>query len=87
MSLGFFFRGGTAGDFLGSSVPRTPGRYPYMPYRSATRHAMGLLLRDGGHPRCTCKADGQCVRFTVRACPEYGILELDELEIVPLDEA
>lgn len=54
-----------------------PGLYRYAPYRSGSHHALHERLRQGGAVPCRLtKADGTVVRFVVRGCPEYGVLDI-----------
>jgi hypothetical protein len=54
-----------------------PALYRYMPYRSGAHYAMQQRLRSGEHVPCKLDAGhGVVLRFTVRACPDYGVLEI-----------
>jgi hypothetical protein len=54
-----------------------PALYRYMPYRSGAHLAMQQRLRSGEHVRCKLNAEhGVVLRFTVRSCPGYGVLEI-----------
>ena len=79
MKLDFECDGISAGRFTeGASYPRAPGTYRYMPYRSLGHLRMHEKLRGMGSARCTCAASEGRMTFLVRACPEYGVLVLDD---------
>jgi hypothetical protein len=79
VKLDFDYGGIPAGCFTeGTSYPSTPGRYTYMPYRSVGHLRMHEELRRSGSARCTCMGPEGRLTFLVRACPEYGILVLDD---------
>lgn len=82
----FFFEGIAVGYFEEVSPPRSPGSYRYMPYRGSGHYEMQTIRRAGGSPRCYYEADGFRVSFTVRDCPEYGVLELCDFDISPPSE-
>lgn len=81
--LDFYFAGGGAGIFSDADGPRIPGRYSYMPYRSGSHSRMQTVVREGGQPRCSCSTEKDDVEFTVRACPENGVLEIVEIHRGP----
>jgi hypothetical protein len=80
--LDFFMDGGGVG-ILDTDGPREPGRYSYMPYRSVSHYSMCRLLRSGESPRCYCVTEREHVAFTVKSLPEYGVLELCDIERTP----
>ena len=54
-----------------------PGLYRYAPYRSGSHHALQEKLRRAGSVACRLtKADGTVVRFIVRGCPAYGVVDI-----------
>jgi hypothetical protein len=71
---------GPAGILLDVPVPREPGRWKYMPYRSVWHYELGQRLRAGETPRCVFEADGARVEFTVASIPEYGVLEVTHVQ-------
>lgn len=71
----FFFDGLPVGYFEGG-WPVSPGHHRYMPYRGVGHWKMQTLLRSGGNPRCHYDTEAFRVSFTVRACPEHGVLDL-----------
>lgn len=79
----FLFDGMAVGYFEEVEPPRSPGLYRYMPYRGPGHYEMQMVLRGGGSPCCYYEADGVRVSFTVRDCPEYGVLELCDFDISP----
>jgi hypothetical protein len=79
---GFDFEGGAAGIFLDDGFPQFPGRYRYMPYRSGSHYRMGQRIQATGSAVCTYDDGGRRVRFTVRSCGEYGLLDLSDFEII-----
>ena len=81
--LDFFFEGHVVGVLADTDGPRVPGRYGYMPYRGGGHYLMQTSLRSGGSPRCACQTEQENVEFTVRSCPEYGVLEIDEIQRTP----
>ena len=76
----FMFEGMEVGVFEGVDSPRSPGRYRYEPYRGPGHYEMQTRRRSGESPRCYYDRDGVRVSFTVRDCPEYGVLELCDFE-------
>ena len=76
----FSFDGMPVGIFKESDYPRSSGRYCYEPYRGLGHYEMQKLLRAGGSPRCYYESDGVRVSFTIRSCPEYGVLVLCDFE-------
>jgi hypothetical protein len=76
----FFFDGTEVGYFRGGAFPQSAGRYQYEPYRGPGHYEMQTRLEAGGSPRCYYDIDGFRTKFTVRACPEYGVLELCDFE-------
>ena len=79
----FFFDGMAVGYFEEAESPRSAGLYRYMPYRGPGHYEMQTLSQGGGLPRCYYEADGIRVSFTVRGCPEYGVLELSDFDTSP----
>jgi hypothetical protein len=77
----FMFDGMPVGCF--EQMPRSPGRYRYEPYRGPGHYEVQTLRRSGGNPRCYYESGAERVSFTVRDCPEYGVLELYEFETFP----
>jgi hypothetical protein len=77
----FMFDGAAVGIFVGAEHPKTPGLYRYEPYRSFAHYEVRTLLQKGEHPRCYYDCGRTRVKFTVRASPDYGVLELCEFEI------
>jgi hypothetical protein len=79
----FLFDGMPVGYFEEPEPSCMPGLYRYMPYRGAGHYEMQTLRRKGGSPRCYYEADGVRTWFTVKDCPEYGVLELCDFESKP----
>ena len=79
-NLEFMFNGSRVGCFDAGALPSRPGRYRYEPYRSYGHYEMHKVLRMRGAPRCYYDAEEFRISFTVRACPEYGLLDLDEFD-------
>jgi hypothetical protein len=75
----FSHNGVVAGYFDQGVMPSTPGRYRYMPYRSAGHYCVCLESRSGGHPVCTLVANEQALSFIVVGIPEYGVLEIERV--------
>jgi hypothetical protein len=78
----FRFNGMPVGLFKGHELPCSPGSYHYEPYRGAGHYLMQQQLEGGITPRCSYHNDDSHVSFMVQDCPEYGILELRDFEIV-----
>jgi hypothetical protein len=79
VKLDFEYDGIPAGCFTeGSSYPSAPGSYRYMPYRNLGHLRMHEELRGAGSARCTYVGPEGRMTFLVRACPEYGVLVLDD---------
>ena len=76
---------GPVGVFEERDHPRSPGRYRYMPFRGLGHLSMQKHLRAGGNPRCYYDIGDVRVSFTVRDCPEYGVLELEKFEVSERD--
>ncbi len=76
----FYFANMEVGYFRGGAFPQSAGRYHYEPYRGAGHCEMQESLGAGGSPRCYYEIDGVRTTFVVRACPEYGVLELCDFE-------
>jgi hypothetical protein len=79
----FYFDGMAVGYFVGSDGPRTSGSHRYEPHRGPGHYEMQTLLRVGGLPRYSYVDEGKRVEFTVKGCPEYGILDLCDFECDP----
>ena len=79
----FFCDAGAVGLLGDTEGPRTPGRYGYMPYRGMGHYHMATLLADGGSARCGCETVEEYVEFTVKSCPEYGVLEISDIQRTP----
>jgi hypothetical protein len=80
VKLDFEYDGIPAGCFTeGGSYPSAPGAYRYMPYRGPGHLRMLDELRGAGFARCTCVGPEGRMTFVVRACPEYGLLVLDDV--------
>jgi hypothetical protein len=79
----FMFDGSPVGVFLETEYPNSPGPYRYEPYRSFAHYEVHNLLQKGEHPRCYYDYNQTRVNFTVRACPEYGVLELSDFDAKP----
>jgi hypothetical protein len=73
------FNGRAVGLF--GQFPSAPGRYRYEPYRGLGHYEMQKLLHAGGAARCHYDVGERRVAFTVKQCPEYGVLELDEFQM------
>lgn len=80
----FYFDGMGIGLFLEAEGPTAPGLHRYAPFRGSGHYEMHALLRAGGSPRCDFEADGERVTFTVQGSPEYGVLDLCDIERTPL---
>jgi len=74
----FMFEGMEVGIF--QELPRSPGRFPYEPYRGPGHYEMLRRLSAGEKPRCYFDSDGVRVSFTVQSCPAYGVLDLYDFE-------
>lgn len=83
----FYFDSMKLGHFGGGAFPQSAGRYDYEPYRGAGHCEMQECLGSGGSPRCYYEIDGVRTTFVVRACPEYGVLELCDFERSPANAA
>lgn len=70
---------GGVGTFVGD-VPRAPGEYPYMPFRSVSHYKLGQKLRAGENVRCYYEQNGHRVIFEVAAIPSYGRLHVTEVD-------
>lgn len=77
----FMFDGIPVGYF--EQKPCSPGLYRYEPYRSVGHYQMHTLLSSGGSPRCYYDTDEERISFAIRACPEYGVLELNDFLTTP----
>lgn len=81
MAIDFSFEELVVGRFMENGHPRRDGRFSYMPYRSVGHYAMQVELKRSGSARCSYAVGDEWVGFTVRGCPEYGVLELAEFEV------
>jgi hypothetical protein len=81
--LEFFCEGGVVGILGDTSGPREPGHYGYMPYRGPGHYHMATLLKGGGSVHCGCQTADETVEFTVKSCPQYGVLEISEIKRTP----
>jgi ribosomal protein S27AE len=79
-NLEFMFEGMPVGFFQESTFPSSDGIYHYMPYRGPGHYKMGLKLKESGEAQCSYEVDADRVVFTVRSCPEYGVLDLVKFE-------
>jgi hypothetical protein len=79
----FYFDGTAVGYFRGGAFPQSAGRYHYEPYRGPGHYEMQESLGAGGSPRCYYETGGVRTTFVVRACPEYGVIELCNFESSP----
>jgi hypothetical protein len=80
---GFLFGDMVVGFFEEPDMPRADGRFRYMPYRGVGHYTMQTQRRAGTNPRCYYDANDVRVAFSVRDCPEYGVLELCDFEVSP----
>jgi hypothetical protein len=69
------------GYFEEPEYPGTAGRYRYMPYRGVGHYHMGQALKTGP-ARCSFSHEGSRYEFVVTAVPEYGVLEIVQVETV-----
>lgn len=76
----FRFKGMAVGEFSEPTEPQAPGRYAYQKYRSPGHLRMQQELQSGKPAKCEYTVLGRRVRFTVRAEPEYGVLELEAIK-------
>jgi hypothetical protein len=76
----FFFEGSPVGYFSAESFPIAPGRYPYMPYRSAAHYRLVAALKSVGPQQCHHIVGDEKRQFTVSAWISYGVLELTDFE-------
>jgi hypothetical protein len=83
----FYFGGTKVGHFRGGAFPQSAGCYQYEPYRGPGHYEMQVSLSAGGGPRCYYEIDGVRTTFVVRACPDYGVLELCNFESSPTNAA
>jgi len=81
--LSFDFCGQPVGCFDDGVVPRTDGLYRYQPYRGPGHLNMQRQLKDSGSATCHYRDACSQVSFVVRACPEYGMLELCSFSTLP----
>ena len=82
--LEFIFEGLPVGLFQGPQFPVNDGRYRYEPYRGPGHYGMQTELRKAGSARCSYDSGDARVFFIVRACPEYGVLQLADFQRVPI---
>jgi hypothetical protein len=81
--LEFMFENMPVGYFQESEFPASDGSYHYMPFRGPGHYRMGISLRETGRAQCCYDSGSERVLFTVRSCPEYGVLELVDFERRP----
>ena len=81
----FFFESMPVGYFVGPTDPGGSGRYHYMPFRGPGHLRMHQRLKTGAKTRCDYRFGDVPIRFTVLGCPEYGVLELGEFEVLEGD--
>jgi hypothetical protein len=79
----FLFEGQAVGVFKDGIAPTAEGNYAYVPYRGLGHHNMQVQLKQTGAARCAYVANNKRISFTVRACPQYGVLELAAFQEVP----
>ncbi len=79
-NLEFLLDGMKVGYFEAREYPARPGRYRYMPYRSGGHYKMVQQILQQGAARCYYDTGALRVSFTVIAIPEYGTLELSDLQ-------
>ncbi len=73
----FLFEGMPVGLFKAGAVAVRDGSYAYVPFRGPGNYKMQLRLKESGSALCYYIAGKQRIFFTVRACPQYGVLQLD----------
>ena len=83
----FYHEGMPVGFFEEIEMPRAAGRFRYMPYRGPGHYEMQMDRLAGNSPRCHYDTEDARVTFSVRDCPEYGVLELCDFEITPRQAA
>ena len=76
----FFFEDLPVGYFVDDPLPSSAGCYRYVPYRGPGHYQLGLALRTFGPQRCHYIAENFKRRFSVLACPVYGLLELADFD-------
>jgi hypothetical protein len=76
----FYFKEQNVGYFEDDKLPTKPGKYRYMPYRSAGHYALVGALHRGEPQRCHYVVSGAKRYFRVLDWVEYGVLELAEFE-------
>jgi hypothetical protein len=79
MPVEFYFDGNIAGRF--ADLPQAAGTHRYEPSRSLGHLAMHKELKSGRTPQCSAEIDGKRIDFTVAACVEYGVLDLQNIQI------
>jgi hypothetical protein len=75
----FFFNGMPVGILL-LPVPRVAGHWRYEPYRGPGHYDMQMALRDGQPAQCITDDRGSRITFLVVGCPDYGVLEVREVQ-------
>jgi hypothetical protein len=75
------------GFFEETKMPLAAGRFRYVPYRGPGHYKMQTQLRAGDNPNCYYDTKDAHVTFTVRDCPEYGVLELCDFKVSPRNVA
>lgn len=81
--LSFDFCGQPVGCFDDGVAPQTDGLYRYQPFRGPGHLRMQQQLNAGGTATCHYQDAGSKVSFVVRACPEYGVLDLCAFTALP----
>jgi len=76
--------GGPVGEWEVWPLPRQPGRYRYSCYRSAFHAHLHRELQAGRPVWIAYQHRGEEVRCLVVACPETWVLELAEVQTLPL---
>lgn len=79
----FYIDGVFAATFEEEHLPRSDGRYRYMPYRGAGHYDLCRTIDTFGFARCFYADGPDLVYFTARDAEEYGVLDLSEFERVP----
>jgi hypothetical protein len=79
----FIFEDMPVGIFKDAENPKSPGLCSYEPFRGPGHYEMQTRLKRGERPRCYYDCEESRVEFTVRQCPEYGVLELSDFQMIP----
>jgi len=75
----FYYERGPVGTVETDAIPNGAGLLAYMPFRSASHHALYRAIADGRTPTCTFSRDGAEFTFTIIASPGYGQLEVRDV--------